>query len=225
MKCLFCGAEFETNARNQKYCSLSCQRRAGYRRRHPKCGAEKTCVICGKTFVPKHSTKKYCSKACFLEKVRRKHQGKPLVKKACAICGTEFETNRSNRIYCSARCRHKADNMKPTLYQCVCLRCGATFEAKSRNKTYCSEECKAIARQTAQRRQWWQTKRRASPVVTRKVEPTPEPAPTIEPTPVIEAKPEPPKANPIIIPAAVAENRKPTTDELLDWIFSKRASS
>ena len=147
---------------------------------------------------------------------------KPTVKKACPICGTEFEASRGDKKFCSRTCALKACRMKPTLYQCVCLRCGATFEAKSRNKTYCSEECKAIARQTAQRRQWWQTKHTAKPVTTSKVESTPEPAVETTPATIQPPKPEPPK---VIIPAALAQNRKPTTDELLDWIFSKEARS
>lgn len=88
-----------------------------------------------------------------------------------------------------------------------CAYCGKEFTAKRRDAKYCSRACSSRYR------------------IFHPPE-TPRAAYTLEiPTvPATKSKPTPPPPPKITIPAAVAENREPTTDELLDWIFSKGAT-
>ena len=59
MNCSYCGAEFEPNRPNQKYCSDACREMANGTK--PK---TKICKNCGKPFTTCNRRKVYCSDAC-----------------------------------------------------------------------------------------------------------------------------------------------------------------
>jgi len=92
--CLFCGKEFETKKRTQKFCSSSCVSLYNWQNISP---IIKNCALCGKQFHTKVYHQKYCSSEC-----RQKAQG---YLKTCPVCGKQFKTTGKTKIYCSADCR------------------------------------------------------------------------------------------------------------------------
>ena len=83
-----------------------------------------------------------------------------------------------------------------------CAYCGKEFTAHRKDAKFCSRLCYGRY-QTVYPRERRET------------------IPEIPTVPAVASKFTPPPPPKITIPAAVAENRKPTVDELLDWIFSK----
>lgn len=66
-RCVVCGKEFKTVARNVKYCSEVCRRLD----KPIKSVKKKICPICGKEFETTAKNVKYCSKECRLIGKRR----------------------------------------------------------------------------------------------------------------------------------------------------------
>lgn len=133
----------------------------------------------------------------------------------CAYCGKEFEQTIYNKKFCSRLCGQRFRRNKPLEdYVKTCKHCGKEFTTRNGQRQYCSVACRRAA------------ERKLDHIYHRKCKRAPIPA--ISMVPIVASKfsppPPPPPPPKIIIPAAVAENRKPTVDELLDWIFSKGAT-
>lgn len=211
--CLHCGAEFEPEEHHQKFCSLKCRRKAYYAKHHPKFEpVERQCLHCGKMFTVKSAYgqhQKFCSAEC----CNHYHNTPaPLVVKTCPHCGKTFETNRSYQIYCSKTCNGAAYRLRHDgQITKTCAYCNGEFVTRDAKKVYCSAMCRRSAERLEFRLK--QEARREADMQAALNKPA-----VVEP---IEA-PAPPK---VVIPAAAAENRKPTVDELLDWIFSKGATA
>lgn len=221
--CLLCGEKFATKYRYQKYCSRRCVLRA-FRQAHcaPLKTFKKTCVHCGAEFETWTLNKRYCSKECFRKARNARRPKVELPTRYCAHCGRDFQPTANGQKYCSAECRNQ--HYKPKTYVKICAYCGAEFNTRRKEQTFCSPTCRRSAefRQAKLARLGFSSKTPpAKPVTIKpavevvKLEPTPE---VVE----VQAPPvEPPK---VVTPAVTAENRKPTVDELLDWIFSKGAT-
>lgn len=213
--CLHCGAEFEPEEHHQKFCSTNCRSKAYYAKHHPKFEpVERQCLHCGKMFTitSAHGQhQKFCSAEC---RNHYHYNTNPIVVKTCAFCGKEFETNRPYQIYCSETCNRAAYRLRhDRTVTKTCAYCHGEFTTRDSKKIYCSVMCRRSAERLNARLQR-EAQREADiqaalnkPAVVEPIEPP---------------KPAPPK---VIIPAAVAQNRKPTVDELLDWIFSKEATA
>lgn len=102
-----------------------------------------------------------------------------------------------------------------------CLQCGAEFATGKPNQIYCSRLCC----KAAERKRKKLARRGMSHIENFMLPAEPAPAPTeYLPAQIDEIFP-PHVPREVIIPAAVAENRKPTIEELLDWIFSEERSA
>lgn len=211
-KCPICGKTFEALVHNQRFCSKEC-RYKNYNKtraeRRPKFEpVERQCLHCGKVFSSKAHNQKFCSTEC---RIAHAYKPAPIIAKVCPYCGKEFETTRSDKKYCSRACTKAAYNLAHDgIVTRKCAYCYGEFTTRDSKKIYCSAQCRRSAerlefrlKQEAQREADMQAALNKPAVV--------EPIET----------PAPPK---VVIPAAVAENRKPTVDELLDWIFSKEAT-
>lgn len=216
--CPVCGTKFIAANKNNRYCSSTCKKkyravrdlqrakeRFANANAHPH--LPKICPTCGVQFTPHHNHQKYCSVACrpkkiYVRKVRtivKKPAPQP-VSKICPICGQPFETFSTKRKYCSAQCSHQADII-------LKRKSRAKYRANSRRSSQprtLSEYEKRSLQFTGSILSDNKTLKTTPILLT--VKPTPTPIQT------------PPKRE-IIIPAAVAENRQPTVNELLDWIF------
>ena len=215
MKCAYCGAEFERteNRGSRKYCSRKCYFKARYHREHPKQAKQKICPTCGVEFEAFHGRRKFCSDKCRNKwnnmKNKAKQNAKQNAKRICPQCGKEFEVTSPSKKFCSELCGQRyRRGFGRRSYVKTCPTCGVEFEALTGQKVYCSAKCRKRAE-----------KKKARKVIPEIPTFTP---PKVEVKPIEPPKPEPPK---IIIPAAEAENRKPTVEELLDWIFSKERSA
>ena len=136
------------------------------------------------------------------------------MKKICPHCGKEFETNRADKKYCSRACTRAAYRLRHDgKITKTCAYCNGAFTTRDSKKIYCSVMCRRSAerlnarlKREAQREADMQAALN-KPAVVEPIEP-PKPAP-----------------RKTVIPAADAENREPTVDELLDWIFSRGATA
>jgi len=109
--CLFCGKQFISTYKKQKYCSVTCR---GLSRRTLK-GTTRECIICGNKFEPRTKTGKCCSKECQIIQTHNvTNESEKILKKICPLCGEEFCVSRYHwySIYCSRRCKDKAWNYK-----------------------------------------------------------------------------------------------------------------
>ena len=224
MKCAQCGKEFERteNRGSRKYCSRRCYFNARYRREHPKQAKQKICPMCGKEFAAFYGQKKFCSDTCRnrwnnmlrinrLEESRQLEPPQPKQEKICPQCGKPFKMTKSNKKFCSRQCgRRYRRSFGRRSYVKTCPVCGAEFETLTGQKGYCSTKCRKRAERKRERKEIPEIPTFAPPKVTVK--------------PIEPPKPPEPRRE-VIIPAAVAENRKPTVDELLDWIFSKERTA
>ena len=172
------------------------------------------CAYCGKEFEQTTYNKKFCSTLCG---VRFRHNY-PLggYVKTCAYCGKEFTARRRTKKFCSTLCGQRFRRNKPLEdYVKTCKHCGKEFTAHNGQRQYCSVTCRRAAEKKLDRIYHRKCKREQIHAI-----------PTV---PIVASKfthpPLPPPPPKITIPAAVAENRKPTADELLDWIFSKGAKA
>ena len=213
--CPHCGAEFEPEVHNQKFCSLKCRRKAYYAKHHPKFEpVERQCLHCGKMFTVESAHgqhQKFCSAEC---RNHYNYKANPLVVKTCPHCGKTFETNRSYQIYCSKTCNGAAYNLRHDgKISKTCAYCNGAFTTRDSKKIYCSVMCRRSAERLNARlkrealREADMQAAQNKPAVVEPIE-LPKPAP-----------------RKVVIPAADAENREPTVDELLDWIFSKEATA
>jgi len=185
------------------------------------------CEYCGAEFEPRQPHQKYCSVQCrHRAQSKRSYKPRPIEKKICVVCGKEFDTNNAAKKYCSPECYRAAfptKYKKHNLRQATCPVCGAQFQSNKPNQIYCSRLCCRAAehrrRALARRGMSYLEKfiPPAEPVAEIVTEPQPTPVDDIFPPFYIPRE--------VIVPAAAAENRKPTVEELLDWIFSEERSA
>ena len=139
MKCLICGAEFEPQRCNQKYCCKKCYQRAGNLKKKvlPQ---KKKCPVCGKEFEG-YKRQEYCSAECQIkgnnaraaEKRKAAQAEKP--KPKCQICGAEYEPTSSQQKYCP-NCSDKCNHV-----QKKCVHCGKLFTPVFKGTSFCSRLC------------------------------------------------------------------------------------
>lgn len=151
--CEYCGMEFETLDKRQKFCSRQCGSA------HTNASKKKyyICQHCGKSFWKDSAYRmKYCSVECSRQAFRQAHppkapQEKQTFTKACAWCGTVFETKYSHKIYCSDECCYNANlKKKRDEWQekyipktATCKECGTVFTTECGNKrsVFCCQSC------------------------------------------------------------------------------------
>lgn len=186
------------------------------------------CEHCGKEFEPSHGNQRFCSRQC-CHWNSYNYKGRPTIVKTCEHCGAEFETAYSFKKYCSRACcqaayeaRHNLKARRGELK--TCPYCGGTFKTRGRNHIYCSKGCcRAMERKRERLKRLGIHHIPTYPMQVKAIEPetaTPETT-----TPIEEVTPPEPEEPKVIIPAAIAENRAPTVDELIEWIFSKERSA
>lgn len=102
--CAYCGTTYNTNIKNQKYCSLECKMKCSIEKGN---FFEKECPHCKNIFVTSKSFKKFCSKDCRDKHIKgtRNAYGRGVKFRICKYCKKEFETNVSFQIYCSNDCQ------------------------------------------------------------------------------------------------------------------------
>lgn len=96
-KCKYCGLEFNTKDKKQKYCSKECYHNAI--RKHKKIIV--CCKMCGKDFETNTGyPQKYCSPQCFYNDTKK-------IETNCVVCGVVirlYESQLKDRNYCSREC-------------------------------------------------------------------------------------------------------------------------
>ena len=237
MKCAYCGKDFEPTKYRElrKYCSRKCYYKARYHREHPKQAKTKTCLTCGKEFETFFGKTKFCSPKCrnkwsnrkIYERLKESRQHKTpkppkptqeKQEKICLQCGKPFVATVYNKRFCSRQCQRRFNSGIPRDgYIKTCPICGVEFHTTTGQQKFCSEKC---------RRRAWSIRQRVAGKVTVAIPTSLPPKVEVIKPPEPTEPPEPPKPRrEAIIPAAEAENRKPTVDELLDWIFSKERAT
>jgi G:T-mismatch repair DNA endonuclease (very short patch repair protein) len=134
-KCKYCGLEFNTKDKKQKYCSKECYHNAI--RKHKKIIV--CCKMCGKDFETNTGyPQKYCSPQCFYNDTKK-------IETNCVVCGVVirlYESQLKDRNYCSRECLGIGRQKR---VEKICEHCGKPFEviACNENKSiFCSKACK-----------------------------------------------------------------------------------
>lgn len=186
------------------------------------------CEYCGAEFEPRQPHQKYCSVQCRRRaQYERTYKPRSIGKKTCVVCGKEFDTNNAAKKYCSPECYRAAfpsKYKKHNLRQATCPVCGAQFATNKPNQIYCSRLCCRAAehrRRALARRGMSHIEKFIPPAEPAAETSPPEP----QPTPIDDIFPPFYIPREVIIPAAIEENRQPTAEELLDWIFSEERSA
>lgn len=156
--CAQCGTEFQTNSKNQKYCSRECGFTA---KRTGRTTYVKTCLYCGQEFQTIHKDHKYCTSTCASRDAGDKRRGDY----SCEYCGKPRWSDHPNRNrFCSRECVNKAKRLETLLRHTEaqkereekltrkCPNCGITYMAKQSNQVFCSEKCQYEATLRTRRR-------------------------------------------------------------------------
>lgn len=184
------------------------------------------CEHCGAEFEPRQPHQKYCSVQCrHRAQHERTYKPRPIEKKICVVCGKEFETRHAAKKYCSPECYRAAfpsKYKKHNLRQATCPVCGAQFETNKPNQIYCSRLCNRAAehRRRALARRGMSCLEKFIPPAKPAAEVVAEP----QPTPIDDIFPPFHFPREVVIPAAIEQNRQPTVEEILDWIFEERSA-
>lgn len=120
--CKSCENIFNTNNKDQLYCSKKCRDREINRKKHPI--IKKTCLFCKKEYFTVFKRKNFCSSLCkgkyFYEK-----KGKERFKKygkgsgICVRCGHKFRKTQQNQKYCSNKCYGKSRRKYLNIPDCL----------------------------------------------------------------------------------------------------------
>lgn len=109
--CPVCGSEFLITSKHFIYCSLSCRKLAGGKKKGKKRSSKskvKKCEGCGKLFQTDRYTpnQKYCSQDCYYSKIAKKKD--PDIQQperhseprrvVCTNCGAAFMTSRNTTL-------------------------------------------------------------------------------------------------------------------------------
>lgn len=123
--------------------------------------------------------------------------------KTCLFCGKEFETNRKQVVCCSNYCKAQRNRILQRGYR-------EKNRAKSRAAKSLSKSEKISLDRTG--------KILAETIADNNITPNWQvPNHALRALYPLHWTP-----RPVIIPAAIAQNRKPTVNELLDWIFNQK---
>lgn len=142
-KCEWCGNEFSTSQKGQRFCSLIC---AGENRTNYTMETRK-CIYCDNEFtVKKSSNKQYCSTKCSGDSRKGKPKSISDINKvnSCVECGVEFKPTYDKQKFCSQKCSgiHRTNE---SYEERECLICGTKFKAKKFSlKQCCSTKCGGI---------------------------------------------------------------------------------
>lgn len=157
----------------------------------------------------------------------------------CPICHNEFFPPYKQTKYCSTECAKKGKQLRrKTIIHKVCISCGKTFVAQNGHFKYCSTECKLNAKKiqnnnyyqnhTQQRKSYRYNRYRlfrdqilAKQKLKRREKAIAE-GRTFRPRKPKSVLHLPPKV--YSIPTAIAQNREPTLDEILAFIFKEKSS-
>lgn len=145
--CAQCGAEFQTNNENQKYCTTECGHAS---RRTGRTTYTKTCLYCEQEFQTIYKDYKYCSPACAARDAGDKRRGEYF----CEYCGNPRWSDHPNRNrFCSRECATKMrvlinlpvmeerKRQRREAHQRTCPNCGKQFVANNLLRMFCSPEC------------------------------------------------------------------------------------
>ena len=203
--CPYCGKEFLAQHPQKKYCSPHCAYEhdlAEAREKHRAALKPKICPQCGKEFTPRNQVQKYCCARCCYNFNRKKNlPPKELEPRQCAHCGKEFKPNHGKQIFCSKECRYQNSLKKAKIYRAK--RADKRGTQKFSEHAFSRSEAEMAAVNWGEEikvpHNHWK--------------------PFRTPKDAWRNKKLPARRVEIKIPAAVAENRAPTIEELLDWIF------
>lgn len=161
------------------------------------------CPIYHNEFCPPYPQTKYCSTECAKKgkQLRRKSSQKNIIHKVCSSCGKTFVAPNGHFKYCSPECVHAAKRIQNNNYYQ-----NHTQQRKSyRYNRYRLFRVQILAKQKVKRREKALAQGR-----------------TFRPRKSNSALHLPPKV--YSIPAAIAQNREPTLDEILAFIFKEKYS-
>lgn len=111
MKCAYCGEEFETPKKYQRYCSRDCSSKDYYLRQKQQPLRVIKCARCGEEFKTRNPRQKYCSKECRIK--GNNERSKKTVelptawgpaRRICLNCGREFTEHFRGDKFCSDEC-------------------------------------------------------------------------------------------------------------------------
>lgn len=160
------------------------------------------CPICHTEFLPPYPQSKYCSTECAktAKQLHRKEKNSP-IHKVCSSCGKEFVATNGHFKYCSTECKLNAKKIQNNNYYQ-----NHTQQRKSyRYNRYRLFRNQILAKQKLKRREKAIAEGR-----------------TFRPRKPKSVLHLPPKV--YSIPAAISQNREPTLDEILAFIFKEKSS-
>ena len=150
-QCAYCGGEYQTNRKNQTYCTKACGAAA---HKTGRTIYQKKCLYCDTEFETLYPKCKYCSPACASRHAADQRRGSYY----CEYCGSQrWSDHPSRNRFCSRSCAGKAKSMAAMLRKqekkrmheiemtCQCDWCGDTFVAVSSTNRFCSSECQYSA--------------------------------------------------------------------------------
>lgn len=155
-QCDSCGETFQTNRKNQRYCSTACVHDV---RRTGRTVYTKNCLYCNSEFTTIYKNYKYCTSTCASRHAADLRRGEYF----CEYCGQTRHSDHPNRNrFCSRECAVKARFMDLWIQREAeraewkrlreiemtreCDWCGKTFVAHNVNHRYCSTDCCYSAR-------------------------------------------------------------------------------
>lgn len=120
--CKSCENIFDTNIKEQLYCSKKCRLKERNRKKHP--AIKKICPFCKKEYLTVFKRKNFCSSLCkgkFFYKIKGKERFKKYGKGSgiCIRCGKKFRKTQQGQKYCSNDCAHKARKKYLNIPDCL----------------------------------------------------------------------------------------------------------
>lgn len=151
--CAACGMPFETNSKEQRFCSRDC----GHSERRGRTTYHTVCRYCGNEFDALYPDARFCSTSCGCKFNGEAKKAGPNC--TCAYCGREFYNDHpATRKYCSKECSSLAMRKGRTTElpapQKTCSFCGTHFIPRNGNELYCSDKCRSEAINRAKREKW-----------------------------------------------------------------------
>ena len=143
--CPNCGAEFETECKQQKFCSHKCAQNYHNKLRFKNHHYHRKCKLCGAEFETEYKHKIFCSYQCThlyhrraYEERKKKHH-----RRICPNCGKEFDTTSEQKLFCSKKCQlTKRNERRRTNTIRRCAICGQEFKVSGKHRKFCGRaEC------------------------------------------------------------------------------------
>jgi hypothetical protein len=103
--CEWCGGSFVPTVIWQRFCKMSCRRRAAQDGQHVPFIARRLCRRCGVVFVATHPCVAYCTDSCRSD-ARRLRRGVAVSRLAhCKNCGDPMPGATVRKVFCTTTCR------------------------------------------------------------------------------------------------------------------------